>query len=315
VEGEVRYRLSPLSLPGSGALAEVERSAAVALFAERARRAVPQFALTAAAAPLAARLVTRLDGMPLAIELAAGPVEREHEQLDEAFPEGMLRQQGLQFRGRPGVAAERDLQYQPLFRGGQPQLGQQCALGVGVGAGNARQRGPLPQSEGFAQQPGAGRVVVPVPGGVRRLHPPLECAQVKQHRVGLQPVAVARRLDELVAPTAGPRVQDAAQPRGIGADRARGGQGHPLTPQSADEALQCDLPAPREQQDRQHRPLLRRPELELGLPVPSPHWPENRESYVPRHRRLPRPAVAVLTACRPDFRRGQGMNDPFDFAG
>ena len=75
VDGEVRYRLPPLSLPASSQPAEIERSAAVALLAERAGRAAPGFALTPAVAPLAARIVTRLDGMPLAIELAAARVE------------------------------------------------------------------------------------------------------------------------------------------------------------------------------------------------------------------------------------------------
>jgi predicted ATPase/DNA-binding CsgD family transcriptional regulator len=75
VDGEVRYRLSPLSLPGSGQSREVERSAAVALFVERARQAVSAFVLTEASAPLAVRVVTRLDGMPLAIELAAARME------------------------------------------------------------------------------------------------------------------------------------------------------------------------------------------------------------------------------------------------
>jgi predicted ATPase/DNA-binding CsgD family transcriptional regulator len=75
VAGEVRYRLSPLALPVPGEASEIGRSAAVALFAERARRAAPRFALSAAVAPLAARVVTRLDGMPLAIELAAARVE------------------------------------------------------------------------------------------------------------------------------------------------------------------------------------------------------------------------------------------------
>ena len=50
-------------------------SEAVALFADRARRADPRFALDEQAAAGVARLVTRLDGMPLAIELAAARVE------------------------------------------------------------------------------------------------------------------------------------------------------------------------------------------------------------------------------------------------
>ena len=47
----------------------------MALFADRARRADARFALDDQASPVVARLVARLDGMPLAIELAAARVE------------------------------------------------------------------------------------------------------------------------------------------------------------------------------------------------------------------------------------------------
>jgi predicted ATPase len=47
VDGESRYRLSPLELPASGDPAEIARSAAIRLFAERARHADPRFSLTA----------------------------------------------------------------------------------------------------------------------------------------------------------------------------------------------------------------------------------------------------------------------------
>jgi len=75
VAGEARYRLSPLTLPAAGDPGEITGSEAVALFADRARRADRQFTLDADSAPTVARLVTRLDGMPLAIELAAARVE------------------------------------------------------------------------------------------------------------------------------------------------------------------------------------------------------------------------------------------------
>ena len=74
VAGEARYRLGPLTLPG-GDLGEAGGSEAVALFADRARQADAQFALTGETGPVVARLVARLDGMPLAIELAAARVE------------------------------------------------------------------------------------------------------------------------------------------------------------------------------------------------------------------------------------------------
>jgi predicted ATPase/DNA-binding CsgD family transcriptional regulator len=75
VAGEAGYRLAPLTLPGPGDAADVEGSEAVALFADRARRADVRFALDGETGPVVAQLVTRLDGMPLAIELAAARVE------------------------------------------------------------------------------------------------------------------------------------------------------------------------------------------------------------------------------------------------
>jgi predicted ATPase len=73
--GEVRYRLPPLTLPGPGDPAGTAGAEAVALFADRARRADPGFALTGESGPLVAQIVARLDGMPLAIELAAARTE------------------------------------------------------------------------------------------------------------------------------------------------------------------------------------------------------------------------------------------------
>ena len=75
VAGETRYRLGPLTLPSPDDPAGVGGSEAVALFADRARQADMHFALTGETGPVVARLVARLDGMPLGIELAAARVE------------------------------------------------------------------------------------------------------------------------------------------------------------------------------------------------------------------------------------------------
>ena len=75
VAGETRYRLAPLSVPQPDEQADSAESEAVRLFADRARRVDPHFRIDLESAPAVARLVTRLDGMPLAIELAAARVE------------------------------------------------------------------------------------------------------------------------------------------------------------------------------------------------------------------------------------------------
>jgi non-specific serine/threonine protein kinase len=75
IAGEARYRLAPLTLPDPDDPTAADGSEAVALFADRARRADASFALDGGTAPVVAQLVARLDGMPLAIELAAARVE------------------------------------------------------------------------------------------------------------------------------------------------------------------------------------------------------------------------------------------------
>jgi predicted ATPase len=75
VAGEARYRLAPLSLPDPDDLAHAAGAEAVALFAGRARSVDAHFTLDDQTSPAVARLVRRLDGMPLAIELAAARVE------------------------------------------------------------------------------------------------------------------------------------------------------------------------------------------------------------------------------------------------
>ena len=73
VPGEVTWRVPSLSFPVDAQLSrdELGRFEAVQLFTERSRRARPGFTLTVANARSVAEICGRLDGIPLALELAA----------------------------------------------------------------------------------------------------------------------------------------------------------------------------------------------------------------------------------------------------
>src|SRR5215207_1407695 len=78
VRGELEFAVPPLDLPTVGAaapLADLADNDAVALFVERCRAVRPDFALTEANASAIAAVCARLDGLPLALELAAAHVK------------------------------------------------------------------------------------------------------------------------------------------------------------------------------------------------------------------------------------------------
>ncbi|NUR88439.1 MAG: AfsR/SARP family transcriptional regulator, partial [Nonomuraea sp.] len=71
VYGEVLWSVPPLDLPTGTELTEMARSDAVRLFVARAAASARGFALEAGNAQAVAQLCRRLDGIPLALELAA----------------------------------------------------------------------------------------------------------------------------------------------------------------------------------------------------------------------------------------------------
>ncbi|HEV2009760.1 MAG TPA: tetratricopeptide repeat protein [Candidatus Limnocylindria bacterium] len=76
VNGEQEFPVPPLTLADPGAALEVlAQSEAVRLFVERAMAIKPDFEVTAANARPIAEICARLDGLPLAIELAAARVK------------------------------------------------------------------------------------------------------------------------------------------------------------------------------------------------------------------------------------------------
>ncbi|MFC5663209.1 ATP-binding protein [Kitasatospora misakiensis] len=88
--GEHLLNLAPLPVGTAGAILPGAPPDAVVLFADRARAVLPSFAVTAGNAEGIAQLCRRLDGIPLAVELAAGrlralSVEQLGARLDDRF--------------------------------------------------------------------------------------------------------------------------------------------------------------------------------------------------------------------------------------
>jgi predicted ATPase/DNA-binding winged helix-turn-helix (wHTH) protein len=87
---EQQYRVAPLAVPEVAADADARSYGAVALFEARVRAADPHFTLDGANLPAVIDICRRLDGLPLAIELAAVRVpvlgvQGVHQRLDERF--------------------------------------------------------------------------------------------------------------------------------------------------------------------------------------------------------------------------------------
>jgi predicted ATPase/DNA-binding CsgD family transcriptional regulator len=74
IDGEHRHVVPPLPLPASDQIERFSTNAAVALFTQRAIAVQPEFALDAATTSIVVDIVRQLDGLPLAIELAAARI-------------------------------------------------------------------------------------------------------------------------------------------------------------------------------------------------------------------------------------------------
>src|SRR5262249_36835012 len=92
IEAETTFTVPSLAVPGPGAhtAADARAFESVALFVERARTTLPDFELNDENAPSVAEICRRLDGIPLALELAAARLrllglEQIHPRLDDRF--------------------------------------------------------------------------------------------------------------------------------------------------------------------------------------------------------------------------------------
>ena len=173
IGGETIYRVPSLSLPGPGdpGSGTAGSSDAVALFAERARAHGVALAVDEQAGPLVVSVCRRLDGMPLAIELAAARLRSMslaelHDRLDQRFRlltggsrTALERQQTLRRDGRLVLfAADR----RRAGAAGAP-VGVRRGLRPGRRRGGVRVRRPRragcrrPARVAGGQEPGGGR--------------------------------------------------------------------------------------------------------------------------------------------------------------
>ncbi len=105
VYGENEYPVPPLSLPtdsGRRSVAVISQYEAVALFIQRAKATQPDFEVDDENAPAVAEICTRLDGLPLAIELAAARVRLFEPEMLLARLSDSLRTLTGGARDRPG---------------------------------------------------------------------------------------------------------------------------------------------------------------------------------------------------------------------
>jgi predicted ATPase/class 3 adenylate cyclase len=101
LQGEQLFDVPPLSLPAADDLASVETVDAVQLFLARARAVDPSFAVAEDNAAVIAEIVRRLDGIPLALELAAARVR-------ELPPQALLRRLDSRLRILTGGSRDSD---------------------------------------------------------------------------------------------------------------------------------------------------------------------------------------------------------------
>jgi predicted ATPase len=124
VRPEQDYPLAPLAVPDATDVAAVASAPAAQVFLDRARAAAPGLRLTAATAPAVAAICRRLDGLPLALELAAAharllPPAALLDRLDSSL--GLARSRDLPERQRT-MAATLDWSHDLLTRNEQRLL-------------------------------------------------------------------------------------------------------------------------------------------------------------------------------------------------
>ncbi|MFQ1002652.1 ATP-binding protein [Modestobacter sp. SSW1-42] len=217
VRAEHEYPLRPLPLPGSGHPDDVGRSPAAQVFLDRARAAGGSVVLTDGTAADVAAICRRLDGLPLALELAAAhcrflaPDALLH-RLDQAV--SSPRSRDLPERQRT-IRATLDWSHDLLTSTEQLLLRRLSVFagGFSLAAAEHLQPDALPALEGLVEQ----SLVVADEGRYRMLEPVRQYAAVRLTGAGETAVVADRAADFFLDLAAGarPGLQDAGQRRAL----------------------------------------------------------------------------------------------------
>lgn len=205
------------------------------------------------------------------VRLTTGLVQRVHEQLTWPFPQRVRGGQLVQLTGH--LPAMVDVHRQPSLGRGQPQLVQPRPLPLGVRARDPGERVTVPTGQCGGQQLTGRTVPPPSP-----FDEPLHHRQVDRFDGDAQGVPVGDRLQQpRRRPGCAPRFEQPPQPGDIGPHHGHRRPRRRTAPHPVHDLLDRYRPAPAQQQHRQDRPLLRRPEAQLHPVTPRPHGAEQGE--------------------------------------
>ena len=128
--GEQCYPVLPLPVPARGdGLEALSRSTAVRLFVDRAQLHKPSFALNEREAPAVAELVARLEGIPLALELAAARIRSLSVADINARLQGPLQAADRRLARAAGAAADPARPRRLVVRAARRPKSRSCSTG------------------------------------------------------------------------------------------------------------------------------------------------------------------------------------------
>ena len=189
------------------------------------------------------------------LRLPARAVKRHHQLGSQALPVRLLRDQRLELADQVRVAAECEVGLDPLLQCGKAlpveppgfQPGKRLSSKLG-------QRRPPPELESLAQEL----------RGVVQVRSP----RLRNQRLEAQEIELVRFDRNQIAGRPGqqdPLRQQLAQARDVHLQRRHGRLGRLIAPELVDQTLARDDPICAQQQERQHRPLLRAPQRERPI--------------------------------------------------